>query len=231
MREMNSFKLIVSSFLLGILSIPEGILYSEALLVEKVIAASNLLLNRGDISYAWGGSQVLDGTGDGACHLCQKCLSSKAPKPKKQLKTCPECQGCSLDCSHFIQKVFKEAGIDVPYLTTRDMVGMSNSQLGRAGYLRLRSDSEIKPGDIVVYKGHVVLVEKTYGNGRGDVVHATSGKELRGPGQGIQRARFAPFSGFRGPVLSILRHKRLAGASSSVRPRFRRISPSGGEGL
>jgi hypothetical protein len=65
------------------------------------------------------------------------------------------------------------------------------------------------PGDLLVYEGHVVLLERRLPQGRGDIIHVTSGRDLKGPGLGLQRERNVPLSGFRGPLQRILRHKDL----------------------
>ena len=191
-------------------------------LTNRIIEASDSLLERGDISYAWGGAKI---KGSRECELCQSCLRESSPKPKKQLLACPSCQDCSLDCSHFIQQVFGLAGIDIPYLTTNAMLNTPHSVLKqRYGFLRLSGKANLQPSDLIVYEGHVVLLEKLHKGGRGDIIHATSGRELRGPGQGIQRARFVPLENFKGPILAVLRHIDLLPAGmGKVIPR--RIKP------
>ena len=179
-------------------------LSNSSSLTTRIIEASDSLLERGDISYAWGGGKV---KGSKECDLCQSCLRKSSPKPKKQLIACPSCQDCSLDCSHFIQQVFGLAGIDIPYLTTNAMLNTRHRILReRYGFLRLSGKAKLQPSDLIVYEGHVVLLERLHKGGRGDIIHATSGRELRGPGQGIQRARFVPLENFKGPILAVLRH-------------------------
>ncbi|MND02254.1 hypothetical protein D3C83_215650 [compost metagenome] len=41
-------------------------------------------------------------------------------------------------------------------------------------------------------------------------MHATGGKDIRRPGEGIQRERFINLATFRGPLRRILRHAGLA---------------------
>ncbi len=116
-----------------------------------------------------------------------------------------------LDCSHFIHTVYQKAGLSFPYLTSRDMEHLSSRQLYKKFALidLGTATDQVVPGDFLVYSGHVVLVENVNKNNLGDIIHATSGKEIRGPGQGIQRARQVAFSNFRGSLLKILRHKDL----------------------
>ena len=170
-----------------------------------------------------GGGEVHSDSSSRHCLACQSCLEKKSPKPKKQLLACPICRGCSLDCSHFIKKVFNSAGIPVPYLTTSDMLSISDKRLESSGYIRLAATADIKPADLLVYRGHVVLVEEVRKRGMGDVIHATSGKEVKGPGQGVQRARYVDLKHFRGPVLAILRLKKLMGRQPTKKYKFRHI--------
>jgi hypothetical protein len=71
---------------------------------QKVISAAHAILDRGDISYTFGGSQT---GGVVACAACKVCLAKEKPVSKKRSKICPMCKSCSLDCSHFIVEVFK----------------------------------------------------------------------------------------------------------------------------
>ncbi len=74
-------------------------------------------------------------------------------------------------------------------------------------------------GDLLVYAGHVVILERiTKVEGIivwGDVIHATGGKDLKGPGLGIQRERSARLDYFRGDLLRILRHVKMQDSSTT----------------
>jgi hypothetical protein len=69
---------------------------------------------------------------------------------------------------------------------------------------------------MLVYDGHVVILERIHpalkkGDGiRGDVIHATGGRDIKLPGQGIQRERFVEIAHLRGSLRRILRHEALA---------------------
>jgi hypothetical protein len=114
--------------------------------------------------------------------------------------------------------VVREAGRPYPYLDTALMLGLSAAKLkSNYGLIDLDLDLErAAPGDLLVYDGHVVLLEKRHApvkgqaTYRGDIVHATGGKDIRAPGEGIQRERFIDLAHFRGPLRRILRHQSLA---------------------
>lgn len=192
------------------------------------------------ITYVYGGKQVNSATD---CTDCVRCLAELASKAavdnvrllarspqsdmrseanlasgkerveKRKIEHCVACAKCSLDCSNFIHQVFNQAGLSMPYLTTKQMLQLSPQSLQKTSHLvtmpqQLRL---IRPLDLLVYKGHVVMVEAVSSKGRGTVVHVTAGRELRGPGVALQRERQVEFAHFRGPLRRILRHRHLIG--------------------
>ncbi len=181
---------------------------------ERIRDVAGEILDQALVSYVYGGYQIGDSDD---CKLCNECLAQKEPSPKARLKVCGMCSRCSLDCSHFAALVFTTAGLPYPYLDTKTMLALSGSEL-RKRYglvdldLRLQ---DAQAGDFLVYDGHMVILEKRHAEVegqavfRGDVVHATGGRVVRGPGEGIQRERFVSLEGFRGPLRRILRHEKL----------------------
>jgi hypothetical protein len=126
---------------------------------------------------------------------------------------CPQCRACSLDCSHFTALVYREAGLPYPYLATSLMLSLDARSLAERYRLKdLGTDlARAEAGDLLVFDGHVVLLEKRRPPApgrttwRGDVVHATGGSAVRAPGEGVQRERFVELAHFRGPLRRILR--------------------------
>ena len=189
---------------------------------QALIDSASELLETANISYAMGGAKLGD---DQACNSCNECLAKVEPKPKQRFSKCPSCVQCSLDCSHFTQLVYTRAGFPYPYLPTASMLDLTSEALARKYQLLDPGldSSGIQIGDLLVYKGHVVMVEKVTSPGRGDIVHATGGRDIKAPGQGIQRERFISFSSFRGPLLRILRHKALVAPLNSSGSRLRPV--------
>ena len=183
---------------------------------DRVLQSARMLLENAQVSYVYGGRALGEGP---ACEACNQCLGSKAPHPKQRLARCPECVRCSLDCSHFTQLVFLNAGLEAPYLTTALMAELGAEALARDYHFRPVAPDETAPGDLLVYNGHVVLLEKRSGTGLGDIIHATAGLELKGPGMAIQRLRHVAIANFRGPLVRVLRHTELPGALPSPVPR------------
>ena len=94
----------------------------------------------------------------------------------------------------------------------------------RYGWIDIgRSVNRVMPADLLVYNGHVVLVERVLASGTGQVIHSTSGGVIKRPGEGIQRQTMVNFEDFKGPLLKILRHQKVAKSLSKqlLRPQRR----------
>ena len=191
---------------------------------QRVATVVAQMMHNYTITYVYGGKQVNSAA---ACTACVQCLAGEAKlESDKELKSkergekrkvahCAACAKCSLDCSNFIHQVFNQAGLHMPYLTTKQMLQLSPQSLQKNWHLVTLPQQVrlIRPLDLLVYKGHVVMVETRSGKGRGTVVHVTAGRELRGPGVALQRERQVEFAHFRGPLRRILRHRYLIGGS------------------
>lgn len=208
---MNYMKWQVALFIAISLAVCPKAAKAGATLADKQTAlrvAGDEMLENLDVSYVYGGSKVSD---PGTCSLCNGCLESERPGPKERLTKCPTCANCSLDCSHFTQMVYGRAGLAYSYLTTAQMLSLSAPDLERRfGLVSVGSSGRYAiPGDLLVYHGHVVIVEAVHDPTTADVIHATGGRDLKGPGQGIQRERFVKMDSFRGELRRVLRHKRV----------------------
>ncbi len=172
---------------------------------DQVLDVARHMLENWNISYVMGGSRIGDVS---QCEQCNSCLHVKQPDKSQRLNACPSCNQCSLDCSHFTFEVFKQAGLSARYLTTSMMNELDGPELMKQYQLvdiGRRVERAI-PGDLLVYEGHVVMLERKNRDQTGDVIHVTSGRDLKGPGLAIQRERRANLAQFRGPLLRILRH-------------------------
>lgn len=116
-----------------------------------------------------------------------------------------------LDCSHFVQKVYTEAGYPFPYINTALILDLTPEKLQKNYHLiRFQPENFVfHPTDLLVFHGHIAMVETVTSPGHGDIIHSTGGRDIRGPGQGVQRERLADFMTFRGPLLAVLRHESL----------------------
>jgi hypothetical protein len=193
-------------------------------LQARIRAVGNQMLEHLEVSYVYGGSKVGDVS---QCEKCNSCLEVNQPAPKERFKVCGVCSQCSLDCSHFVQLVFSNAGLAFPYLTSQQMLDLDQDTLRRRFHLVPVPEhpGKLVAGDLLVYRGHVVIAEMIHGYDSVDVIHATGGRDIREPGQGIQRERFARASSFRGPLLRVLRHEKIIASSSG---RVERWDPAAG---
>ncbi|MEZ4743508.1 MAG: hypothetical protein R3B45_13870 [Bdellovibrionota bacterium] len=183
---------------------PTSLIYKQ----QRIIKSAIDIMESQEISYVYGGYQL---GSDRECESCNVCLEKKQPKAKERLSDCPQCQKCSIDCSHFVQLAYLRAGFKMPYLDTDTMLKSSKKRLLHSYNLIEigNNPANALPGDLLVYRGHVVMLESLYDNLRADILHATGGREIRLPGQGIQRKRQALIHSFHGPLVKILRHKDL----------------------
>ena len=228
-RKGTAFEVFFSMFLLIVLSFAGERGRAESGLRSRLLDVADLLLEEAQVSYVYGGSKLGDGQ---ACERCNSCLATKSPEPKSRIKQCPACRDCSLDCSHFTELVFARAGAPYPYLATEGMRELSSATLRRRyNLLDLGRDVYAAgPGDLLVYDGHVVLLERIHarqdrdGVLRGDIIHATGGRDIKLPGQGIQRERYVEIAHMRGPVRRILRHVALE--SEGELPQTLRLPPA-----
>lgn len=186
--------------------------------IRAVLTAAHDLLENSGVSYAYGGGRV--GSSD-ECAACNQCLLGPVNSDRRgaeRLRACPLCQSCSLDCSHFVHLVYSMAGKRFPFMTSIEM-GTLDARSLRQRYGWQSIDGSVAlaaPGDLVVYKGHVVMVERSHGGGLADIIHATSGRDLNGPGTGIQRERLVNLASFRGPALRLLRHESMLTGRESI---------------
>lgn len=145
------------------------------------------------------------------CEDCSECLLQKKPSKAKQL--CGKiCQSCGVDCSNFTKFVYNQVGLDYPYLSSAEMIHISKRNLYiKYGLVDLGKNlDEARPGDLLVYKGHVAILERMLERKRGDIIHAASTRTYRKTGNGIHRRKNANLANLRGPLVKILRHYKLA---------------------
>ncbi|MGE0172318.1 MAG: hypothetical protein AB7T49_06020 [Oligoflexales bacterium] len=189
---------------------PPGASFADDLR-QKLLANAATMLDQYQVSYVYGGAGVPD---EASCHSCFSCLKEKSPSKETLLTACSDCNKCGLDCSHFVHLVFHNSGVDYPYLPTATMIDSDPKHLQKNyNFIDLgRNLDRALPGDLLVYQGHVVFLEKIERERDqywGDIIHVTSGREVKGPGMALQRKRYADLANFKGALQRILRHKDL----------------------
>ena len=159
------------------------------------------------VPYIWGGGQVGSRKN---CMACRKCVRSKKIGLKNRLTACQPCQRCGIDCSHFVNMVYREAGLPYNYASTWELTHQtSEGLLDIYDLVDLGTDLlQARPGDLLVYEKHIVMLVQTNGAGYGDFVHAT---RFRG-GDKMQLGGFRwdknrNLKKLRGKLIRVLRHK------------------------
>ncbi len=160
------------------------------------------------VPYVWGGNKI--GSPED-CDECAQCITKyKKRGPSKRHLNCTACQRCGLDCSHFVQKVFKDAGMSFPYASTRSFLKVSSRIPDMIPGLRFISSNlkDAQPGDLLVQRKHIVILINKKSDNVGDIVHM-SRTVRNGRIGGIELKRDANLTRFFGGVKRIFRHEKL----------------------
>lgn len=175
------------------------------------------------VPYIWGGGQVGSKKN---CLACRKCVRSKKIALKNRLSACKPCQRCGIDCSHFVNMVYREAGLPYNYASTWELTHQSSE-----GLLDIYDLVDLgtnlfmsRPGDLLVYEKHMVMLVQTYRGGYGDFVHAT---RFRGGDKlnlgGFRWDKNRNLKKLRGKLIRVLRHKAFFESWADIE-RFRQAS-------
>ena len=183
------------------------------ILRQRLLDVAHRYATMTDVPYVWGGNAIGDGE---ACQECRACLASKrrlAPG-KSRAAVCPACRDCGVDCSHLVNRIYADAGLDLPYLPTARLRYLSRSALKEHGLIDVGKDlSRAKPGDLLLQARHVVMLLTVTGPTRGDFIHV--GRSVRhGRIGGIEVVRDGNLQRLAGGrLVRILRHTLLEGGT------------------
>ena len=178
--------------------------YPEDLRLELVSTAERYGA-RNYIPYVWGGRRIADTQ---TCLECRTCLAKeKVRTGKAKSRECTACKKCGVDCSHFVNLVFREAGLPYPYISTKKMRQLSRERLRRNLLIDIgRNLGNAKAGDLLVHESHVMLLLRDPERGFGDYVHVNRPVK-KGRIGGVEIVRDADLSKHRGGrLIKILRH-------------------------
>lgn len=172
----------------------------------SILSQAQRYADREEIPYVWGGGSVTESKQ--ACLACRRCIKVSGTPLKQRRQRCKPCRKCGLDCSHFVQRVYGEVGLDYPYAATSILNKLTPGRLKRR--LKLvtlgRNLKLAQPGDLLLYEKHIVLLLKHRGNGRGDIVHATKMGDKWELG-GVKVDRNVRLKTYRRSLKRVLRHK------------------------
>lgn len=160
------------------------------------------------VPYIWGGDAI--GSAD-TCNACRACVASKKKlRVDRRRAACSACKSCGVDCTHFLNRVYREAGMGFPYAATRALQRATPAQL-KAKYHLVNVGNDLRlarPGDMILHQHHVTFLLRMRDAKVGDILHASRSNTKRGVG-GIEIRRSVDLTRFRGRILRILRPEAL----------------------
>jgi cell wall-associated NlpC family hydrolase len=181
-------------------------------LQDKLVGLAKEYASLAHVPYVWGGGNIGKVS---SCDECRTCIETKKYSIKNRLRKCKACQSCGIDCSHFVNRVFNQVGLEYPYAATAEMKRARPEELATE-YNLLHMGKDIRaaqPGDLLVYKNHVVLLASIDDKGYGEIIHATRFIKGRKSG-GIAWDKQKRLATYRGKLQRILRHRGFYEASA-----------------
>jgi len=161
------------------------------------------------VPYVWGGGKIGD---IATCNECRECASKKGVGLRSRMKACKACRSCGMDCSHFVNLMYNEAGLVYPYASSLELIRQSHRGLEEHyNLVNVGADLALaQPGDLLVYRRHIGMLVRKYSDTHGDFVHSTRFR----PGDRRQVGGFRmdvnrDLKKYRGKLLKILRHRRF----------------------
>ncbi len=180
--------------------------------IERLLAAADRLVKETSVPYVFGGSRIGSPKQCQGCVDCARRLKLPADSTLSRYNRCPECQRCGIDCSNFVNLLYAEAGLGFPFADTRTLQSSGHDFLReRYGFLNIGKNLEdARAGDLVVEKGHVMMVIDVDAKSRTIAyIHSSRGSLGRKPIGGIELRRGKSLDEVQKRTLRILRHRDL----------------------
>jgi hypothetical protein len=176
---------------------------------DKLIALAKYYAGLVHVPYIWGGGRIGSVT---QCEDCRLCVQKNSIPLTDRLDRCTACRQCGMDCSHFVYKMYQDAGLDYNYASSRELSRQTPSGLLKHyNMVDIGNDLTLaQPGDLLVYKKHIMMLLRVISPRRGDFIHVT--RFGRGDSHKLGGIRFEKdrdLERFRGSLVRILRHKRF----------------------
>ncbi len=159
------------------------------------------------VPYVWGGGRVGPRK---SCYRCSQCIKKYRVDVRDRLSACDECRRCGIDCSHFVNRVYRESGLSYPYATTFELSRLNSKRvLEYYDLFNVGTDiSHAQPGDLVLYKRHIIMIVEIHSDLTIDFVHVTRFGDRYKHG-GIRYEKRKNVESMRGGLVKILRHRDL----------------------
>jgi hypothetical protein len=158
------------------------------------------------VPYVWGGNKI--GT-SAECQSCRECLTKQRGKSiQRRHIRCAACQQCGMDCSHFVNRIYRDAGMAFPYASTKVLKRSSPDTIKRQyGLVYVGKDlTKARPGDLILKEKHIVMLLQMRSTHRGDILHVSRSQSRRGVG-GVQMVLDTDVQRFSGRLVRIFRHE------------------------
>lgn len=173
---------------------------------DKLLSLAEDFTKKSYVPYIWGGGTIGE---EKHCYACRACVKQRKPSLKNRLNECEPCRYCGIDCSHFVYRLFKDAGLEYGYATSRELsTQTTRGLLMHYNLVDIGRDLTVaQPGDLLVYPRHISMLTKVLSESHGDMVHAS---RFRGDNLhlgGVRWDRNINIVKYRGNLIRILRHK------------------------
>lgn len=182
------------------------------------------------IPYVWGGNKI---GAESECQACRTCLLKQRKRSvQKRHRGCSACQQCGLDCSHFVNRIYRDAGMAFPYASTA-VLKRSSPETIRSKYGLVYVGKDLRaarPGDLILKDKHIVMLLQMRDGRRGDILHVSRSHSRRGVG-GVELVTGVDVNTFSGRLVRIFRHEmvveeELKNAPESPQPLAPTLAPA-----
>jgi len=174
------------------------------------------------VPYIWGGNRVGSISECDACVTClqkrsvEKFLVGGEPRMSREEiskghSSCASCDRCGIDCSNLAHRVFNEAELEFPYLTSKSMAGDAQHVLDdKYNLVEIGHNLRLaRVGDLIVQESHVVIFLGFVSDDSVSYLHSSRRGEDERPFGGINVVKSRSLESFQKTVVRILRHRQL----------------------
>jgi hypothetical protein len=199
-------------FVLSSLSLPSIGAKAPRPAIERLMEAAERLAKETSVPYVYGGNRIGNAKQCQACSDCARRRQRPADATLSRYNKCAACRRCGIDCSNFVNALFAEAGLKFRFADTRTLNSTGHDFLREQfGFINIGNNlDEARTGDLIVEKGHVMMVISVDAKSRTiDYIHSSRGSRGRKPIGGIELRRGKPLDEVQKRTLRILRHREL----------------------
>jgi len=176
---------------------------------DRLLTLADYYMNMTYVPYIWGGGSIGD---KDVCLACRSCVLQNKVPLQRRLQSCSACRRCGMDCSHFVYRLYQEAGLNYAYASSWELSRQNGKGLLKHyNLIDIGRDLALaQPGDLLIFRKHIMMLSGVISPSRGDFVHITRFR----PGDASKLGGFRwdkdkDILNYRGKLVRILRHKRF----------------------